>query len=64
MADLYYTNFWVQVHSLPLDGRLPEVEEFIGDTMGDLIRVRTDRNGKCSGKFGRVCCRLDIPKMI
>ncbi|GMN57848.1 hypothetical protein TIFTF001_026958 [Ficus carica] len=64
MTNFYYTNFKVQVHSLPLDGRLPEVGEFIGDNVGDLIRVRTDCNGKCFGKFVRVRSRLDISKMI
>ena len=64
VADFYYKIFWVQVHRLPLDGRLPKVGEFIGDTMGDLIRVCTDRNGKCFGKFVLVCSRLDFSKMI
>lgn len=60
LADFCYTNFWVQAHSLPLDSRLPEVGEVIGEAVGDLVKVHTNRNGKCSGKFVRVRSRIDI----
>lgn len=39
LADFCYTNFWVQTHNLPLNSRVPEVGELIGDIVGNLVRV-------------------------
>lgn len=39
LADFCYTNFWVQAHNLPLDGRVPEVGELIGNIVGNLVCV-------------------------
>lgn len=58
--DFCYTNFWVQAHNLPVDSRFPEVGELIGDVAGNLIKVHTNKNGRCIGRYLRIRSKIDI----
>lgn len=62
LEEFCYTNFWVQAHDHPLDSRLPEVREIIGDIVGNLVRVHTDKDGRCTGLYDCVMSCIDITK--
>ncbi|EXB66629.1 hypothetical protein L484_024925 [Morus notabilis] len=62
--DFCYSKFWVQLHNLPLEGRLSRIGEMVGDIIGSTVSVQQDDKGRCWGQYVRVRVVLDITKPI
>ena len=62
LEEFCYTNVWDQAHDHPLDSRILEVGEILGDIVGNLVRVHTNKDGRCTGLYVCVKSCIDIKK--
>ncbi|PON33882.1 hypothetical protein TorRG33x02_354280 [Trema orientale] len=54
------THFWIQIHNLPLHGRVKEITDRIGNQVGMCMDVDTDEQGRCWGRFNSIFSVADL----
>lgn len=62
--NFHFATFWVQIHSLPLDGRNSRTAEAVGNTIGIFKEAERKNSGRSIGKLLRVRVALDITKAL
>lgn len=60
--DFCFTKLWIQIHNLPIDGRLCRLVS-VGD-VGQTVEVENNEKGQCLGEFVRVRVILDVTKLV
>ncbi|XP_042939500.1 uncharacterized protein LOC122274531 [Carya illinoinensis] len=59
-----YEPFWVQLHNLPLATMTEELGEQFAESIGNVIRVDTEADGRAWGRTLRVRVAVDIHKPL
>ncbi|TXG58564.1 hypothetical protein EZV62_016393 [Acer yangbiense] len=59
-----HTDFWVQIHQIPLLCMTREIGGFLGGLIGLVLDVDRGSSGDCVGKFMRVRIRVDITRPL
>ncbi|KAK3229638.1 hypothetical protein Dsin_001519 [Dipteronia sinensis] len=66
IEDLQFhsSEFWVQIHRVPLVCMTKEICQFLGGMVGKLIDVDGSFFGESTIKYLRVCVRVDVEKSL
>lgn len=58
------SEFWVQIHCMPLLCMTTKIGWFLGNLVRDVSDVDVDINGDCSGKFLRLRVKIDVERPL
>ena len=61
---LWQSPFWVQIHNLPLNGRIRETGWEISSKLGEVMEVDVAKSGVQWGRYLRVKVKMDVTKKL
>ena len=55
-----HSEFWIQLHGLPILARTPKMGELLGKRLGTVTKVDKNKDGHCKDNFVRIRVNIDV----